>query len=196
MTVPGVILAGGQSRRMGGGDKALRLLAGRPLILHVAARLRGCTPLAINANGDPGRFAGIGLPVIADGVEGQPGPLAGILAALDWAADRGAAQVLTAPADTPFLPADLLPRLLAAGGAALAAGPDGRVHPTVGLWPVRAAPSLRAALAAGTRRVQDWTAAIGAVAVPFPDEEAFFNINTPDDLDRAAARIAGAAPGA
>lgn len=192
MTGPAVILAGGLSRRMGGGDKALRLLAGRPLIAHVADRLAvGCAPLAINANGDPARFAALGLPVIADGVAGTPGPLAGILAAMDWAAGLGAAAVLTAPADTPDLPADLPARLRGAGGAAHAAGPDGRAHPTVGLWPVAAAADLRRALAGGMRRVQDWTAAIGAAAVVFPDAAAFRNINTPEDLARAEADFAG-----
>lgn len=193
MKVPAVILAGGLSRRMGGGDKGLRLLAGRPLIAHVAGRLDPfCTPVAINANGDPARFATLGLPVIPDGMAGHPGPLAGILSALDWAADLGAESVLTAPADTPFLPSDLLPRLLATGGAAFATGPDGQAHPTISLWPVTAAADLRAGLEGGMRRVRDWTARIGAVPVAFPDEAAFFNVNSPEDLILAEAMAADA----
>jgi len=192
LKVPGVILAGGLSRRMGGGDKGLRLLAGRPLIAHVAGRLTDCAPLAINANGNPARFQGLGLPVIADGIAGHPGPLAGILAAMVWAGDLGAESVLTAPADTPFLPLDLLPALLAAGGPAHAWGPEGRAHPTIGLWPVGAAVGLRAALAGGLRRVQDWTIAVGAIPVAFPDEAAFFNVNTPEDLVLAEAIVRNA----
>ncbi len=192
MTVPAVILAGGLSRRMGGGDKGLRLLAGRPLIAHVAGRLTDCAPLAINANGDPARFAALGLPVIADGIAGYPGPLAGILAAMDWAAGLGAAQVLTAPADTPFLPHDLLSRLLTPGQAAVATGPEGQEHPTIGLWPVAAAANLRATLKGGMRRVRDWTVAVGAVPVAFADEAAFFNVNMPEDLVRAEGMLADA----
>jgi molybdopterin-guanine dinucleotide biosynthesis protein A len=190
--VPAVILAGGLSRRMGGGDKGLRLLAGRPLIAHVAGRLADCAPLALNANGDPTRFAVLGLPVIADGFPGNPGPLAGLLAAMDWAGGLGADTVVTAPSDTPFLPVDLLHRLQSAGGAAHACGPDGRAHPTVGLWPTAAADELRAALAGGMRRVQDWTAAIGSTPVAFPDGAAFDNMNTPEDLDRAERVLADA----
>ena len=189
MAVPGMILAGGLSRRMGGGDKGLRLLGGRPLIAHVAGRLSACTPLAINANGDPRRFQTLGLPVIPDGIAGNPGPLAGVLAAMDWAAGLGAQSVLTAPSDTPFLPDDLLRRLIAAGRAAYATGPEGQEHPTLALWPAAAAPDLRAALQGGMRRVRDWTAAVGAVPVMFPAEQAFFNVNTPDDLARAEARL-------
>lgn len=189
MKVPAVILAGGLSRRMGGGDKGLRMLAGRPLIAHVIDRLQGCSRLAINANGDPARFEGLALPVLADGVAGYPGPLAGILAAIDWAAGHGATRVLTAPADTPFLPPDLLSRLLAPGRTAYATGPEGKEHPTIGLWPVAAAPDLRAALDTGMRRVRDWTAALGAVPVAFPEEASFFNVNTPGDLILAEAMV-------
>lgn len=192
MTVPAVILAGGLSRRMGGGDKGLRLLAGRPLIAHVAGRLADCAPLAINANGDPARFAAVDLPVIADGIAGHLGPLAGILAAMDWAAGLGASQVLTAPADTPFLPPDLLFRLLTPGQAAFAIGPEGQEHPTIGLWPVAAAADLRAALRGGMRRVRDWTVSVGAVRVAFADEAAFFNVNAPEDLVRAEGILADA----
>lgn len=187
MKVPGVILAGGLSRRMGGGDKGLRLLAGRPLIAHVAGRLAGCAPLSINANGDPDRFQPLGLPVIPDSIAGYPGPLAGILAAIEWAAGVGAESVLTAPADTPFLPSDLIPRLLTPGRPAYATGPEGQEHPTIGLWPITAAEELRADLERGMRRLRDWTAGIGAVPVAFSEEAAFFNVNTPEDLTRAEA---------
>src|SRR5690606_20990586 len=147
---PCVILAGGQARRMGGGDKGLLPLGSGRVIDHVIARLAPqCGALAINANGDPARFADFGLPVLADPVPGQPGPLAGILAAMDWAAGLGAGVVVTAAADSPFLPRDLVARLVAATthGGAVAESPDGtgrmRAHPTFGLWPI----GLRGALA-------------------------------------------------
>ena len=139
MTPPvGVILAGGQSSRMGGGDKGLLHLGGRPILSHVIERLSPqVADLALNANGDPARFGPFGLPVIADSVPGFAGPLAGVLAGLDWAASQGAETIVTAAADTPFFPADLVPRLLMAcegmdTSLALAASPDGR-HPTFGI---------------------------------------------------------------
>ncbi len=194
---PGVILAGGLSRRMGGGDKALALLAGRPLLAHVAERLAPqCAGLAVNANGDPGRFAGSGLAVLPDGVAGWPGPLAGVLAAMDHAAAAGAEWVATAPADTPFLPRDLVARLAAASGPAGAVAASGSggsrvLHPVCGLWPVARRQALRAALAAGLRRVTEWTAAEGMAAAVFPGGgEAFFNVNTPADLAAAEAMLA------
>lgn len=190
----GIILAGGQARRMGGGDKGLLPLAGRPMVAHVIARLAPqVAPLAISANGDPARWAPFGLPVLADSVPGYPGPLAGVLAGMDWAAGMGAAQVLTAAADTPFLPQDLAARLAGAGEFALAASPDMagtlRLHPTCGLWPVRLRHDLRAALQAGSRRVMGWALDHGAVSVAFAADggDPFFNINTPQDLARAEA---------
>lgn len=189
-TIAGVILAGGLSRRMGGGDKALLPLGGRPILAHVIARLAPQVgPLALNANGDPGRFAGFGLPVVPDGLAGFAGPLAGVLSAMDWAAGLGAATVATAAADTPFLPCDLVARLAAGMGgapAAVAVTEDG-AHPTCALWRVDPREELREALDGGIRRVTDWTARLGAVAVAFPGGEAFFNVNTPADLARAAA---------
>jgi molybdopterin-guanine dinucleotide biosynthesis protein A len=193
---PGVILAGGLSRRMGGGDKCLLALDGRPLLAHVIDRLAPqVSRLALNANGDPARFAGFGLPVLADGVAGFPGPLAGVLAGLDWAAAEGAACIVTAAADTPFFPADLVARLQAAAGAsglALAATPDPvrglSRHPTFGLWPVALREDLRAALHGGLRKVVLWTDAHGAGTALFdagpPDP--FFNVNTAEDLAQAA----------
>ncbi|WP_290748690.1 molybdenum cofactor guanylyltransferase MobA [Amaricoccus sp.] len=189
------ILAGGLSRRMGGGDKTLLPLGGRPVIAHVIARLAPqAAALAINANGDPARFAGFGLPVVADGFPGFAGPLAGVLAAMDWAEGQGAAWVATGAGDTPFLPRDLVARLAAGVGdapAALAATEAG-THPTCALWRVALRDELRAALAAGTRRVSEWAARQGAVRVGFDGEEAaFFNVNAPADLAEAEARLAG-----
>lgn len=194
---PAVILAGGQSTRMGGGDKGLRLLAGRPVLAHVRDRLAPqCGPLALNANGDPARFAALGLPVLPDrlpdGVPDSPGPLAGVLAALDWAAALGAQAVVTVASDTPFLPSDLVARLQAAGPFAVAAGDgaDGpRLHPTCGLWPVTLRPVLAAALADGERRIGKWAQAQGAAVALFPTtpRDPFLNLNTPEDLARAEA---------
>jgi molybdopterin-guanine dinucleotide biosynthesis protein A len=181
---------------MGGADKALLMLAGRPLVAHLAARLGPQVDLlALSANGDAARFAALGLPVLTDapGTQGQ-GPLAGVLAGLDWAAGQGAAALVTASVDTPFVPRDLVARLAAAaqGRAALAVS-DGRIHPTAALWPVAGRARLRALFDAGERRLR--VALHGAAEVTFdatPDP--FFNINTPEDLARAAAICAGRAP--
>jgi molybdenum cofactor guanylyltransferase len=197
-TIPGMMLAGGSASRMGGGDKTLLVLAGRPVLAHVIARLRPQVgALALNANDDPARFAGFGLPVLADPVPGRPGPLAGVLAAMDWAAGQGAARVVTAAADTPFLPGDLVVRLRAAAEAsgapvalaATAAGGAARRHPVFGLWDVALRDALRAALGAGLRRMQDFADRHGAVSAVFAAEpyDPFFNLNTPDDLARAEA---------
>jgi molybdopterin-guanine dinucleotide biosynthesis protein A len=193
--VPGVVLAGGLARRMGGGDKPLLELGGRTIIARIIARLEPqCECLVINANGDPQRFASFGLPVIADGVKDHPGPLAGILAALDWAAAKrlNAAWVLSAPADCPFLPRDLVPRLTQALMAEKAefavAASKGRSHPVVGLWSVSSREALRRALAVdGLRKVSQWTARFRVASVEWPAEpvDPFFNANTPDDLSEA-----------
>lgn len=195
----GVILAGGQASRMGGGDKGLRSLGGQTLLARVEARLSPqVAGLALNANGDPTRFDGLGLPVIADSVAGFAGPLAGVLAGLDWAAAQGAETIVTAAADTPFFPCDLVPLLLhASEGMAhplvLATTPDperGRArHPTFGLWPVALRDDLRAALEGGLRKVVLWTDRHGGREALFPDENAFFNVNTPDDLTHAEAML-------
>ncbi len=196
----GVILAGGRASRMGGGDKALLELGESTLLDHVIARLRPqCAALAINANGDPARFARLGLPVIADTIGGLPGPLAGILAGMEWAAARGGDSLVSAAGDTPFLPGDLAERLRDAGGGglALAASVDGegvqRLHPTFGLWPVALRGDLRAALERGERKVATWAQNHGAAVAQFAAGEGtdpFFNVNTPNDLERARALLA------
>lgn len=191
--VPGMILAGGQGRRIGG-DKAFVPLAGRPLVAHVALRLAPqCSALAVNANGDPARFRALGLPVLPDGDAAGQGPLAGILAAMDWGHACGCDHVLTAAVDTPFLPPDLVTRLSAAmAPVALAETADG-LHATTGLWAVDRRAGLHAALARGLRKVSDWTASQSAVPVRFPDATPppFFNVNRPEDLIRAETWAAG-----
>jgi molybdopterin-guanine dinucleotide biosynthesis protein A len=187
----GVILAGGRATRMGGGDKGLLPLGTGTILDQVIDRLRPqVAGLALNANGDPARFAFLGVPVLPDSVEGFAGPLAGVLAGLDWAAGEGAETIVTVAADTPFFPCDLVPRLqLAAEGMAhplaLAATPDGR-QPTFGLWPVALRADLRAALAGGLRKVVQWTDAHGGRRALFDEGgDPFFNVNTPQDLARA-----------
>jgi molybdopterin-guanine dinucleotide biosynthesis protein A len=200
--LPGVILAGGRATRMGGGDKGRRVVGGQTLLARVIARLGAqCTPLALNANGDPARFADLGLPVLPDSLPDHPGPLAGVLAGLDWAASLGAPAIVTAAADTPFFPADLAARLAEAAGLsglALAASPDetGKLHrqPTFGLWPVALRHDLRGALEGGLRKIVLWTDQHGAgtatfAAVPF---DPFFNVNTPEDIVAAECLLASA----
>jgi molybdopterin-guanine dinucleotide biosynthesis protein A len=193
-----VVLAGGRATRMGGGDKALRMLGGRALLDHVLARVGPqVAGVALNANGDPARFAAWGLPVLGDPVAGFPGPLAGVLAGLVWAREFGAVDILVVPTDTPFLPADLVVRLRAGrGGAAVACAVSaGRVHPVVGLWRVELAGALEAGLASGERRVETWLRARGLAEVGFPADagggDAFANVNTPEELADAARRLAG-----
>jgi molybdopterin-guanine dinucleotide biosynthesis protein A len=200
--IVGLLLAGGLSRRMGGGDKALRPLRGRPLLIHVIERIAPqVAALVLNANGDPARFAGFGLPVVADSVPDFAGPLAGILAGLDWAAANrpDCAHVLSVATDAPFLPTDLAARLwqgMADAGAELVcAASGGQPHPVIGLWPVRLRDDLRHAVVdEEIRKVDTWTARHRLATVPFPEETAgldpFFNANRPEDLDRAAALLA------
>lgn len=196
MRIFGVILAGGQGRRMGGADKAMLPLAGRSLIAHAVERLEPQVDrLAISANGDPARLAGLGLPVLPD-TDASQGPLSGLLAGLDWAARLGATHLVSVPVDAPFFPPDLVPRLLLAGegvGAALARS-GGNDHPTFGLWPAGAAPALRDFLASGEKaRVRSFADSLHAARADFPDDGAFANLNTPEDLATAEARIRGAA---
>jgi molybdopterin-guanine dinucleotide biosynthesis protein A len=196
---PGVLLAGGLARRMGGGDKPMRQIGGRTILARVIDRLQPqCDGLILNANGDPSRFAAFGLPVISDGVADFPGPLAGILAALDWAAsNRPEVEfILSAAADCPFLPRDLVARLHAARiaeNAELAvAASDGQSHPVIGLWSVALREQLRHALVVeDVRKIDRWTARYKLATVEWPVDQLdpFFNANTMDDI-AAAQRLA------
>lgn len=193
--VLGVILAGGLARRMGGGDKALLPLAGGTLLDAVIARARPQVhTLLLNANGDPARFARFGLEVVVDPVAGFPGPLAGVLAGMEAAArcEPPLPWVVSLAADTPFFPADLVARMLAAvtrEGAELAcAASGGRTHPVFGLWPSRLAADLRRALVEeGLRKIDLWTARYRLAVVDWPCEpfDPFFNVNTPAELAEA-----------
>jgi molybdopterin-guanine dinucleotide biosynthesis protein A len=198
-----VVLAGGLGRRMGGGDKPMREIGGRTILDHVIERLEGqCDGLVLNANGDPARFARFGLPVVADTIEGYPGPLAGILAALEWAAANrpGIEWIVSAAGDCPFLPRDLVARLQqarSAEGADLAvAASGGQAHPVIGLWKVALRDELRHALIdEDLRRIDRWTARYRLATVTWPVEpvDPFFNANTVDDLaeaERLAALVA------
>lgn len=193
--IPGVLLAGGLARRMGGGDKPMRSIGGKTILARVIARLKPqCDGLVLNANGDPARFAAFGLPVIADDVADFPGPLAGILAALDWmAANRPEVKrVLSAAADCPFLPRDLVARLEAARAAENAelavAASDGQTHPVIGLWSVALRDELRHALVKeDIRKIDRWTARypLATVTWPVTPLDPFFNANTADDITQA-----------
>lgn len=191
----GLVLAGGLARRMGGGDKALIQIGGAPILDRVLARLKpACAQLILNANGDPARFAAYRLPVVADRVPDFAGPLAGVLAGLDWAAQNrpDLGWVASAPADCPFLPSDLVPRLHAAARAArlpLACARSGAWrHPVVGLWPVALRGELRhALLSEGLHKIETWTARYGVALGDWPAEpiDPFFNVNTPEDAAEA-----------
>ena len=192
---PGVLLAGGLARRMGGGDKPMRRIGGRTILERVIARLKPqCDGLILNANGDPARFAAFGLPVIADTVADFPGPLAGILAALDWiATNRPDVEfILSAAADCPFLPRDLVARLHRARTEASAqlavAASDGQSHPVIGLWSVSLREELRHALVVeDVRKIDRWTARYKLATVTWPIKplDPFFNANTVDDIAEA-----------
>jgi molybdopterin-guanine dinucleotide biosynthesis protein A len=202
----GCVLAGGLSRRMGGGDKSLKALGGHPMLARVIARIEPQVgAVVINANGDPARFAEFDQAVTADPVPGFAGPLAGVLAGMDWAAKEGAAQLVTAAADTPFLPRDLVIGLRAAAEAAgtplamaMTPGAGGRLdrHPTFGLGPVALREDLRAALGAGLRKVVAWTGPHGCAEAVFRAEgfDPFFNVNTPEDLAEAEHMLAAVGP--
>jgi molybdenum cofactor guanylyltransferase len=195
----GVLLAGGLGRRMGGGDKFLRQVCGRPLLAHVIERASPqVAGLVINANGDPARFAPFGLPVATDVVEGFAGPLAGILTGLQWVRAHvpGCAWLASFATDTPFFPNDLVIRLLEAVHGEDAeigcAASGGRTHPVFGLWPVALAPTLRRALAIeGVRKIDAWTARYRVATAWFPSEpyDPFFNVNEPADLQEAEALL-------
>ena len=206
----GLILAGGQSRRMRAAmppaqpDKSLADLAGTPLLGHVMQRLAPqAGRLILNANGDPARFASFNMPVIADSIPDFAGPLAGLLAGLQWARAHAptATHLVSVSTDVPFLPPDLVTRLQATlaetrAPIAIARSRSG-LHPVIGLWSIELAEDLAASLDAGTRKVQDWTARHHAIPVDFPDSlikgravDPFFNTNTPQDLAEARARLA------
>ena len=194
-----LVLAGGLARRMGGGDKAHIEIGGSTIIDRVLATLSGqCAGVVINANGDPARFADTGCEVIADNVPDHPGPLAGILAGLDWLAaqGRGIEWLLSVPGDCPFLPDDLVERLHAArrkmgAGVPLACAKSGDWrHPVVGLWPLALREDLRKALVdEDLRKIEVWTARHGIAIAEWPTDpvDPFFNVNTPEDVTRAHA---------
>lgn len=199
--IAGVVLAGGLSRRMGGGDKGLLSLSGRPILAHVVSRLAPQVEmLALNANGDAARFQQFGLPVLADTVEGFPGPLAGILAGLEWAATiPHMTSLVSAAGDTPFVPSNLVERLVAAAesrpGSIIVARSGGRLHPVFAMWPISCREALSAELASGERKVTAFIQRHHHVEVEFPPEmyrniDPFYNINTPEDLVEAE-RILG-----
>ncbi len=200
----GLILAGGLARRMGGGDKVKLAIGGVTILDRVLACLSAqCGDMVINANGDPQRFAGTGLTVVADTVPGFAGPLAGILAGLDYMAENAPHLhwMLSVPGDCPFLPEDMLERLHAARraeGKPLACARSGEWrHPVVGLWPLALRDDLRKALIEeDLRKIEVWTARHGVAIAEWPDQpvDPFFNVNTPDDVVRAeriAAQHAG-----
>ena len=207
LAVTGVVLAGGQSRRMGGGDKGLLELAGKPMLGHVIDRLSPQVGrVAINANGEPSRFAPFELPIVADTVSGFVGPLAGVLAGMRWSAGNASAArwIVTVAGDAPMLPLDLVSRLAGAvavrKSAIALARSAGEVHPVIGLWPVALADDLETALEAGVRKVLHWTDRHGRVEVDFPmtrigriEVDPFFNANTPQELDSLRAMLAKAA---
>jgi molybdenum cofactor guanylyltransferase len=198
-----VVLAGGLARRMGGGDKCLRMLAGRPILAHVLERLdRQADLILLNANGDPSRFAAWRMPVAADVIAGFGGPLVGVLTALDWAATHAPeiTDVVSVPADGPFLPRDLVSQLCEArarAGATLAqAASYGRPNPVVGLWPVALAEELRRAVVEeGIAKVDVFTARFRLATVEFESAspDPFFNANTQEDLAEAE-RLLGTRP--
>lgn len=200
--IAGLILAGGRSSRMGGTDKTLLPLGGRPMIGRVLDRLRPqAAPIAINTNADPELFAGFGAEIIADTIAGYQGPLAGVLAGLEWAAQEPAvSHVLSVAGDTPFFPASLAAQLASGGSLGAVAASNGRVHPTFALWPVSARHALAAFLeSSDTRRVMTFIDQAGLDVVDFPAEQfgartvdPFFNINTPEDLAEAERVLDGA----
>jgi molybdenum cofactor guanylyltransferase len=193
----GLVLAGGLARRMGGGDKARLTIGGSSILDRVLATLSGqCTDIIINANGDPMRFADTGCTVVPDNVPGHPGPLAGILAGLDWLAEQnnGIEWIVSVPGDCPFLPDDLVEKLHQARrrqgvGAPLACARSGEWrHPVVGLWPLALRSDLRKALVEeDLRKIEIWTARHGVAIADWPAEpiDPFFNVNTPEDAARA-----------
>jgi molybdenum cofactor guanylyltransferase len=199
------VLAGGLARRMGGGDKAMIRIGGKTILERVLARLQpACVHIVLNANGDPARFASTGLPVVADSVPDFAGPLAGILAGLDWAAENAPhlEWMASVPGDCPFLPEDFVARLHAVRAEedkplACAQSGDWR-HPVVGLWPMALREDLRhAVVTEGLRKIEVWTARHGVAIAAWPDKplDPFFNVNTPEDAATAERLVRAAASG-
>ena len=204
--VAGILLAGGLSRRMGGGDKCLRPLGGRTILAHI---LEAVAPqldlLALNANGDPRRFSDYGLPVIPDTISGNVGPLAGVLAGMEWVAEHfpDYPWVVSVPTDAPFLPGDLVGRLISVvsreGSDMACAASGGRRHPVCGLWPVRLRGALQKAVAVEEiRKVDEWTGRYSLSTVEFSTSpyDPFFNTNRPEDLSQAEILLSQIRPNA
>ncbi len=198
--IVGVLLAGGRAKRMGGGDKGLESLGGRPIIEHIVERARPqVSALLINANGDPERFQSFGLAVAEDVIQGFAGPLAGVLTGLEWAAaDTSAVWLASFATDAPFVPDDLVSRLFDAvkeeGVDMACAYSGGRAHPVFGLWPVALAGELRRAMIEeDMRKIDKWTARYALARVDFPADpfDPFFNINDPDNLAEAERMLSG-----
>lgn len=200
--VVGVILSGGRSSRMGGGDKCLLRLGGEPVLAHIIDRLRPqVTDIIVNANGDLARFADFDLPVVADSIAGLAGPLAGVHAGLEWvkAHAGNVRSIVTIASDTPFFPVDLVQRFLSATEhhpvLVVAASSEG-VHPVVGLWPISIAPQIEESISRGMRKAGAFTKDNGALEVYFEPSrigdrlvDPFFNINRPEDLELANALL-------
>ena len=200
--VVGVLLAGGRSSRMGGGDKCLRMLGGRTILARIIDRLKPqVSDIVINANGDASRFATFGVPVVADSIVGYAGPLAGVHAGLEWVKVNcpGVGHVVTMATDTPFFPTDLVRQLLQASDDSSAlriAKSEAGTHYVIGLWPVTFAAALEVSIKLGERKVGAWTKEHGAIEVFFPPVDVagqsvdpFFNINAPEDLAAAEALL-------
>lgn len=199
--VAGVLLAGGLARRMGGGDKCLRMLGGESILDRIVGRVRPqVSALVLNANGDATRFAATGLPVTPDTIDGFAGPLAGVLAGMEWARENApeCRWLVSIPTDAPFLPLDLVARLWTAvqseGTEMACASSGGRTHPVVGLWPVGLAAELRHAMTdEDIRKVDIWTGRYRLSTVEFSTDpyDPFFNANRPADLEAAERLLAG-----
>tara|TARA_R110002110_G_scaffold3598_3_gene18388 strand:- start:4687 stop:5319 length:633 start_codon:yes stop_codon:yes gene_type:complete len=203
--IAAVLLAGGQARRMGGGDKSLRLLGGKTILAHILERIAPQADMVLlNANGDTDRFAGLGLPVARDVVEGFAGPLAGILTGLEWmrANQPGISHIVSCPTDAPFIPENLVAGLAGAvtdADADIGCARSGdRTHPVIGLWPAALADPLREALTVrDIRKIDRWTAEYSVAYADWPAEplDPFFNVNRPEDLALAEELLSGTIPG-
>ena len=202
--IPGIILAGGLSRRMGGGDKGLLMLGKTTIIERVIDKISPQVgSLAININGDSSRFPDYKLPIIPDSIKGYLGPLSGILAGMEWAFKNGNRYIATVAADTPFLPDDFIKRLhamvksknlnIGIAASRILSGDDVFIHPTFGIWEVALKDGLRDALANDTRKIMFWAKKFKLDYYYFDTtdklSDPFFNINTPDDLEEAKYRL-------